>query len=100
MVSTNRSRPTKAVGRGSKKSDAPVGYRVMAQRCDQCLIGPNKIVDSGRVKELLKACRAKDSFFVCHKTKDVCCKGFFDTQDHWQKRVAEACDRVIFVKEG
>ncbi len=62
----------------------PRGFLVYKERCDQCLFGPNRIVSSKRMKEVLDDCREKQHYFICHKstlegTNDVCCRGFFDT---------------------
>lgn len=63
-------------------------FRVVETRCDQCLFGSDKIVSNERRKEVLASCmkRAKETFFVCHKTRDTCCRGFYDS--HFADRVA------------
>jgi len=58
-------------------------FQVMAERCDQCLFSPNRIVDSKRMADVLAECKETDSHFVCHKATikamgPVCCRGYFD----------------------
>ena len=55
------------------------GFRVCAERCDECLFSTNKIVSNARRAEVLAECEKKDKHFICHKHSDVCCRGFFDT---------------------
>lgn len=54
------------------------GFKVMEERCDQCLFGPGKIVSNARRASILRGCRKNDTHFVCHKTEDACCRGFYD----------------------
>lgn len=53
-------------------------FKVMQERCDQCLFSKNKIVSAARKREVLAECARTDSHFICHKTKGVCCRGFYD----------------------
>lgn len=57
-------------------------FKVMAERCDQCLFSDQKIVSDRRRKEVLQTCLRKDCHFVCHKAtilgQDACCRGFYD----------------------
>ncbi len=59
-----------------------MGWEVMAERCDQCLFGPNAIVSAARRRELLVGCRRDDRTFECHKAtilgRKVTCRGFYD----------------------
>jgi hypothetical protein len=55
-----------------------MSFKVCKERCDQCLFSKNKIVSNARKRDVLATCAANDSHFVCHKTKDVCCRGFYD----------------------
>lgn len=58
------------------------GYRVMARKCDQCLMTPQRIVSPARAKEILRDTIRKDCRFVCHKGsiagRDVACRGHHD----------------------
>ena len=76
------------------------GFRVVAERCDQCLFGPNAIVSARRRKEVLNRCmkRAKETFFVCHKTSDVCCRGFYDSDLGGRVAVIQIARRLGFVE--
>jgi len=53
-------------------------FKVCKKRCDQCLFSENRIVSPERAAEVLQECEKKDSHFICHKYRDVCCKGFYD----------------------
>ena len=54
--------------------------KVCSQKCDQCLFSGNRIVSKKRMKDILQECKQSDSHFVCHKTKDTVCSGFYETQ--------------------
>jgi hypothetical protein len=57
-------------------------FKVADKRCDQCLMGPNKIVSDERKQDLLEDILTTQTHFVCHKAtingEDVCCRGFYD----------------------
>ena len=61
-----------------------MSFKVQKKQCDQCLFSKNRIVDSKRMKQILKDCDKRDVHFICHKGtmngKDVCCRGFYDTR--------------------
>lgn len=79
--------------------------RVLRERCDQCIFGPERIVSSRRMADVLATCRRRDTHFICHKAtieggQDVCCRGFYDTQPATGLRdLAEQLDAVEFVDE-
>ena len=78
-------------------------FKVVKERCDQCLFSDNKIVSNSRRKEVLNACRKKDTHFICHKfniagNQDVCCKGFYETQTSQMIRIAQRLNAVEFVE--
>jgi hypothetical protein len=50
-------------------------YLVMAERCDQCLTTPRRIVPARRAAQIMRDCKETDTKFICHKTKDVACRG-------------------------
>jgi hypothetical protein len=56
-----------------------VRYELMAERCDQCLTTPQRIVDGERAAELIRQCRDEDVKFICHKSSqeggNVACRG-------------------------
>ena len=76
-------------------------FKVKNECCGQCLFGKDKIVSSERKRSSLKDCRQNDNHFICHKAtienKDVCCKGFYDTQTSGMIRVASRLNLVEFV---
>ncbi|MCX7320405.1 MAG: hypothetical protein NT113_13250 [Hyphomicrobiales bacterium] len=73
-------------------------FKVMLERCDQCLFGPDKIVSNARRSQILREIRAKDNHFICHKTKDVACRGDFDQNGCGQMgRIAGRLGAIAFV---
>lgn len=72
-------------------------FKVMQERCDQCLFSKNKIVSNVRRAQLLDECKRKDNHFICHKSEDVCCRGFFDTQTSQLIRIAGRLGAIEFV---
>ena len=74
-------------------------FRVLAKRCDQCLFSNARIVSEEGAQGIIAECLATDSHFICHKTQDVCCRGFYDTHklDVWPIRLARMWGLVDFV---
>lgn len=58
-------------------------FRLMAERCDQCLMGSNKIVSDARRRQIIRETAQKDCSFICHKAtikgQEVACRGHYDT---------------------
>ena len=73
-------------------------FRVKTQQCNQCLFSDNKIVNDARKEEVLRTTLKKDSFFVCHKTDDVCCKGYWDSHKN-DFTVGQIAQRLNLIKE-
>lgn len=72
--------------------------KVCAEKCNQCLFTDQRIVDKKRFAEIVRDCRKKDTHFICHKHKDVQCRGWFDTQPKSQlTRIAERLNFLRFV---
>jgi hypothetical protein len=69
-----------------------IGFRVAAERCDECLFSKDAIVDNARRREILSDCARRDAHFICHKftlaamrlerdpenVGQTCCRGFYD----------------------
>lgn len=72
--------------------------KVAEQRCNQCLFGPNKIVSERRKREVLRQCERQDAHFVCHKSDDICCRGFYDTHTSNLIRIMQRLNGIEFVK--
>lgn len=58
-------------------------YALMAERCDQCLIGKDRIVPGSRAAEIVRQIRRDDCKFICHKAQlagleNVACRGVHD----------------------
>lgn len=72
-------------------------FKVYAERCDECLFSKDKIVSDARRKQILTDCRRRDSHFICHKSKDVCCRGFYEKQSCNLIRIAGRLGAIEFV---
>ncbi len=55
--------------------------KICANPCSQCLFSKSRIVSADRKAEILTDCRRTDSHFVCHKTEDAVCAGFYKRFD-------------------
>lgn len=77
------------------------GFLVCAAECDQCLFGPNRVVTSSRMRELLKETQRKDTYFVCHKSTlaghNVACAGWHARFDCNLSRIMGRLGGVSFV---
>ncbi|MCP1558590.1 UNVERIFIED_ORG: hypothetical protein M2438_002676 [Methylobacterium sp. SuP10 SLI 274] len=79
-------------------------FKVMSERCNECLFGENKIVSNKRRAEILRGLRQKDSHFICHKASiagvEIACRGDWDQNGCGQMgRIAERLRAVEFVPE-
>lgn len=77
-------------------------FKVMEERCDQCLYGPDKIVSNKRRSEIIREITRKDNHFVCHKAtiagQDVACRGDWDQRGCGQLgRIAGRLGMIEFV---
>jgi hypothetical protein len=89
---------------GRKKAMSKTTLDVMSEKCNECLFSENRIVRPGRMAEIIKDCRKKEKYFVCHKASlkdrdDVMCRGFFDTQDTTLIQIATRLNLVNFIEE-
>lgn len=80
-------------------------FKVMAERCNQCLYGPDKIVSDRRRKEILREINRKDSHFICHKAtiegQSVACRGDWDQRACGRiGRIAGRVGMIEFVDEA
>jgi hypothetical protein len=78
-----------------------MGFKVCEKKCAQCLFTENRIVSKSRMAAIIKDCKKNDSHFICHKAtiegKDVCCRGFFETQSTNLIRIAQRLNAIEFV---
>lgn len=70
-----------------------MGFKVMSERCGQCLMDPeNRIVSARRAGEILKHCYREDVPFLCHKGtmagQDIACRGHHDATPSKSARFA------------
>jgi hypothetical protein len=80
-------------------------FKVMSERCNQCLYGSDKIVSNDRRKELLRELDGRDNYFICHKSTiaggKVCCRGDFDQRGGGKLgRIAQWLGVVEFVNDS
>lgn len=79
--------------------------KIMAERCNECLYGPNKIVSNERRSEIIREITRKDSHFICHKASiagvDVACHGDWEQRRCGQLgRIMGRLNGIEFVKEA
>jgi hypothetical protein len=82
-----------------------MAFAVMAERCNECLFGADKIVSNKRRAEILRKIRQEDGHFICHKATlagtSAACRGDWDQNGCGQLgRIAGRLDAVRFVTEG
>lgn len=54
-------------------------FKVMAERCNECLFSKNKIVSKERKAQIIRQItRGEGSWFHCHKASGVACRGDWD----------------------
>jgi hypothetical protein len=54
-------------------------FQIMAERCNECLFSKNKIVSKERKAEIIREITSgQGSWFHCHKTSGVACRGDWD----------------------
>jgi hypothetical protein len=80
-------------------------FKVMEERCNQCLYGPNKIVSNARRAEIIRKLDRSDSHFICHKAtiagQKVACRGDWDQRGCGQiGRIASRVGMVEFLPES
>lgn len=80
-------------------------FKVMAERCNQCLYGADKIVSDRRRKEILREIDRRDSHFICHKAtiagQNIACRGDWDQRTCGQiGRMAGRIGMIEFVDEA
>lgn len=80
-------------------------FTVQKTKCNQCLFTNNRIVSIKRMKEILKDCKKRDSYFVCHKDQTVgegngklCCRGFLDNFKN-DFNLGRMIQRINYIKE-
>lgn len=66
-----------STGRSTSKS----GLRVLTERCERCLLGPDPLVGVESVRRILEDCERTDTHFTCHMATargvEVACGGFY-----------------------
>lgn len=73
-------------------------FLVMAEKCDQCLMTPQRIVPKKRAAEIIAECRRKDCSFICHKSprgREIACRGHYDTGVGQFSRIADRLGMTV-----
>lgn len=65
-------------------------FKIMKEKCDQCLFSKNKIVSNQRKKQLINECKEKQTHFNCHKTDNVVCAGFNESMGEYSQSIRMA----------
>jgi hypothetical protein len=82
-----------------------MGLKVFSECCQNCLLSKNRIVSSERAKEIIKTCKEKQQYFICHKAsiknEDIVCSKFFKDFGGFSQmiRIAERLNAVEFVPQ-
>lgn len=71
--------------------------KVLRKRCDQCLFSKARIVSAERKAEVLRTCKRRDTHFVCHKTTDAVCHGFYATRTSNLIRIMGRLNGIEFI---
>jgi hypothetical protein len=78
-----------------------VSFEVMARKCDQCLLSPERIVSASRAAQIIRQCAREDRTFECHKGsiagRNIACRGHWDTGVGQVGRIAERLGIVRFI---
>jgi len=74
--------------------------KVVKGMCNQCLFSVNKVVSEKRKEQLIKGCMKNNTHFICHKTKDTVCGGFYKDLGGYSQmvRIAERLNMIEFVE--
>ena len=71
--------------------------RRCSKRCDQCLYSDARIVTLNRKADIEATCHRDGVHFICHKFKDVACRGWLEAHpgesqaEQVARRLAASC---------
>ncbi len=71
--------------------------KIQSRQCDQCLFSKRRVVSAERMREIVRKCQRDDAHFICHKTKDTCCAGFYKRYSTNFIRVMGRLNGIVFV---
>ena len=71
--------------------------KVKKKCCGQCLFSKNKIVSDKRKDQLLNEIEMEDGHFICHKSNDHVCRGFYEKKTSNMIRISQRLGMVEFV---
>ncbi len=71
-------------------------FKVQKKQCSTCIFRKGSPLD---VSRLVREALSKDSYRICHHSKDVCCRGFWNKyKDHFNLgRIMQRLNAVQFV---
>lgn len=77
-------------------------FEVMSKACDQCLLGPHKIVSDARGRQIMRDTARKDCSFICHKAsiagREIACRLHYEATGGGQMaRIAGRLGMIRFV---
>lgn len=79
---------------------------VFEEQCKNCLYTKDRIVSPSRAKEVIKKCKEKQNYFICHKSSieggNVCCSNFYKKDGHNSQliRIMGRCNGIKFVEQN
>lgn len=82
------------------------GVRVMEVKCETCIFRPGNLMmlKPGRVRSMVKQCKANDGVIPCHETlsdgRQAVCRGFYDAHAMaiWPLRFAKGVGAIVWHK--
>lgn len=76
--------------------------KVYKSCCKNCLFSSDALVSKERVKQIIEDCKKNQTYFICHKSKDVCCKSFYDKLGPVSEmiRIAERMNMVEHIEQS
>lgn len=74
--------------------------KVCKSKCDQCLFSKKMIVPIKRKMQIIKDCVRNQQHFMCHKSTDVVCGGFYKEMGEVSQgiRIAQRLRVIEFVE--
>jgi hypothetical protein len=76
-------------------------FKVFKESCRNCLLTKDRIVSPKRAKDLIENCKGKQTYFICHKSDNVCCHNYYKELGEYSQlaRIAERLNMVEFVEQ-
>lgn len=84
--------------------NGPNGIRIMREQCSTCIYRPGNLMQlrHGRVADMTRECRARDTNVVCHQTLSdklgAFCRGSVDAHAGQLVRIGERLNSIELVE--